>query len=80
MKREDLQKITCSLYLKIQGKLEAMDCHCIWKGGHRFEIEHHNDNFVMNLEESICGYKVWDLTSIACCHTITAIIYVWKEL
>ena len=53
VKKEGLDKITSNLYLKIQKKLEkvkleAMDCHCIWGGGQRFEVEHHTDRFIVD--------------------------------
>ena len=62
-KRECLQKIMGSLCPKIQKKLEkvkleALDYHYIWGRGHRFEVEHHNNKFVVALEDSICGCRV----------------------
>ena len=84
-KRENLHKIIGSLCPKIQkklekAKLEAMNCHCIWGGDHRFEVEHHNNRFVVDLEESICGCRIWDLTGISCCHAAVAIMYVRKKV
>ena len=59
--------------------MEAVDYHYIWRSGHRFEVEQHNNKFVVDLEESICGYRVWDLTGKPCCHAVAAIMYVRKK-
>ena len=63
IRREGLDKIIGNLCPKIQKKLEkvklkAMDCHYIWRGGQRFEVEHHTNRFVVDLDESVCECRV----------------------
>ena len=83
-KREGLEKIIGALCPKIKikferAKLEAMDCHCIWTGGHRFEVEYHTERYIMDLEETTCGCWVWDLIGIPCSHGAVAIMFIRKE-
>ena len=49
---------------------------CSWFGQQLFEVSHTamiREKYVVDLDKQECSYRKWAITSIPCCHAITAI-------
>ncbi|XP_051191015.2 uncharacterized protein [Lolium perenne] len=66
--------------LKLNIKRSAI-CQVLWNGKDGFEVqEGEHRRFTVNLENLTCSCRYWELSGLPCCHAITAIYRVHKEL
>ena len=50
-----------------------------WAGHTKFEVKNMLESFTVDLAESKCSYRKWDITSIPCAHAISCIFFNKEE-
>ena len=82
--REIISKVESELCPKIRKRLnkEKMASNrwlACWAGHTKFEVKNMLESFTMDLAESKCSYRKWDITSIPCAHAISCIFFNKEE-
>ena len=65
-------KIRKRLYKEKLGSSRWLAC---WAGHTKFEVKNGLEIFTMDLAESKCSCKKWDITGIPCVHAISSIFF-----
>ncbi|KAH7867298.1 hypothetical protein Vadar_031580 [Vaccinium darrowii] len=78
VKRMGMEKYTGTICPKIDKKLEvnidkARDCFAHFAGEFKFEVDCHDQTYMVDLKAMTCGCRMWDLTGIPCKHAVSAI-------
>jgi len=50
-------------------------CHAISNGADRFEVNHWDNRFTVDLQARECSCRYWQLSGLPCCHAISCIFY-----
>ena len=82
--RKMILKVKSVLCPKIRKRLykEKMDSSrwlACWVGQIKFEVKNMLESFTMDLAESKCSCRKWDITGIPCAHAISCIFFNKKE-
>ncbi|KAH7840675.1 hypothetical protein Vadar_020101 [Vaccinium darrowii] len=71
-----IEKYTSTICPKIEEKLEvnkARDCFAHFAGEFKFEVDCHDQTYMVDLKAMTCGCRMWDLIGIPCMHAVSAI-------
>ncbi|WOH14095.1 hypothetical protein DCAR_0933611 [Daucus carota subsp. sativus] len=72
-KRDAMRDVDCVLVPKARSVLESSECSVLWDGQDNFQVKWRGVGFCVNLKESTCSCRVWELTGIPCSHSVCAI-------
>ena len=50
-------------------------CHAISNGADRFEVNHWDSRFIVDLQARECSCRYWNLSGLPCCHANSCIFY-----
>lgn len=84
-KRETMQKWDDSLCPRTREILEKdKNEHIYWglvyNGDNKFEIRQGIVGYVVNFNDKTCSCKMWQLSGILCCHTISSYYYKKEDM
>ncbi|XP_065638677.1 uncharacterized protein LOC136071386 [Quercus suber] len=82
--RETILKVESELCPKIRKRLNKEKVAssrwlACWAGHTKFEVKNMLESFTMDLAESKCSCRKWDITSIPCAHAISCIFFNREE-
>ncbi|XVF72554.1 hypothetical protein PTKIN_Ptkin12aG0130600 [Pterospermum kingtungense] len=90
MNRIVQQQIACSKWKsmfcpRIMEKIEhnkeiSAFCHVKWNGALGYEVQCHEDRFIVKVEDKKCTCRRWHLTGIPCAHAISVILFRKKKI
>ncbi|KAK8660202.1 hypothetical protein V6N13_051136 [Hibiscus sabdariffa] len=77
VKRTWASKWRTSISPKALEKLErnmeqSTHCRLVWNGDGGFEVQHGEDQHIVDMKQLKCTCKAWELSGIPCCHAICA--------
>ncbi|KAK8604369.1 hypothetical protein V6N13_099313 [Hibiscus sabdariffa] len=52
---------------------QSTHCRLVWNGDGGFEVQHGEDQHIVDMKQLKCTCKAWELSGIPCCHAICAI-------
>ncbi|XP_066374845.1 uncharacterized protein [Miscanthus floridulus] len=50
-------------------------CHAICNGNDKFEVQHFDNRFTVDLVSKKCSCRYWQLSGLPCCHAISCILF-----
>ncbi|KAL4284915.1 hypothetical protein GQ457_16G025650 [Hibiscus cannabinus] len=58
---------------KLERNMEqSTHCRLVWNGDGGFEVQHGEDQHIVDMKQLKCTCKAWELSGIPCCHAICA--------
>ena len=84
MKRQEMEKTTSVLCLRIQAKLdkekeEAAKCFLMPSNNLIFKENHNMDCLTVDMGSRTCTCRKWDMSGIPCCHAFSCIFFLSYE-
>jgi len=55
-------------------------CHAICNGNDKFEVQHFDNRFTVDLVSKKCSCRYWQLSGLPCCHAISCILFKTNRL
>ena len=85
LKRQEIEKSSTMVCPRIQAKLEiekeeTANCFLLPSINLIFQVNHKMDNLTVDLDARSCTCMKWDLRGIPCCHAISCIFFLRKNV